>query len=295
MIITHNIKMDLTLRKIHVLDFVQGSSTTPLVQIQLFSQNQYWDIPDGAGVLIRYRKPNLKAGVYDTLPDNSPAWNISGNCVTIAIAPDVLSLPGECFLVVSLVLGDQEISSFKLTLRIQANPALGAPVEGEPVSISGMLPAPEVSKNGQFIAVEEVNDRGKVIKTKAVDLPGYGASPNEIIQIVDTYLAQNPPPAGPQGPKGEKGDPGIHVGPEEPVDENIVVWIDPESEGTSVLVEAPGTANVGQTIAVKTVDENGVPVEWQAADLPDSYTKAQIDAIMGAYINDIDALIGGDS
>lgn len=30
-------------------------------------------------------------------------------------------------------------------------------------------------------------------------------------------------------------------------------------------------------------------------DIPDTYNKAQIDAIMGSYVNDIDALIGGDA
>ena len=100
-------------------------------------------------------------------------------------------------------------------------------------------------------------------------------------------------PKGDTGPQGPKGDAGVHVGTDEPTDDNIVVWIDPESEDTSVLVEAPATANVGQTIVVKAVDENGTPVAWEAADLPDSYTKSQIDTIMGAYINDIDALIGG--
>lgn len=93
----------------------------------------------------------------------------------------------------------------------------------------------------------------------------------------------------------EGGSSGIHVGADEPAGDNVVVWIDPESEDTSLLVEAPASASVGQTIVVKAVDENGVPIKWEAADLPDSYSKSQIDAIMGAYINDIDALIGGDS
>lgn len=33
----------------------------------------------------------------------------------------------------------------------------------------------------------------------------------------------------------------------------------------------------------------------QLVDVPDSYTKAEIDAIMGSYITDIDTLVGGDA
>jgi hypothetical protein len=33
-------------------------------------------------------------------------------------------------------------------------------------------------------------------------------------------------------------------------------------------IPAPATAEVGQTIIVKAVDENGVPTEWEAADFP---------------------------
>lgn len=60
------------------------------------------------------------------------------------------------------------------------------------------------------------------------------------------------------------------------------------------------TAKVGQVISVKAVDDEGKPTEWECADLPDGgsgdyYTKTEIDAIMGAYINDIDTLLGGDA
>jgi hypothetical protein len=61
---------------------------------------------------------------------------------------------------------------------------------------------------------------------------------------------------------------GIHVGSDEPTNENINIWINPDAEDTSVLVEAPATAKVGQTIIVKSVDENGIPTEWEAVDMP---------------------------
>lgn len=47
------------------------------------------------------------------------------------------------------------------------------------------------------------------------------------------------------------------------------------SEGMEgVFIVIPSTAKIGQTIAVKTVDENGKPIEWEAIDPADSRTGA---------------------
>lgn len=46
-------------------------------------------------------------------------------------------------------------------------------------------------------------------------------------------------------------------------------------------------------IAVKNGFE-GTEEEWLASLKTDAYTKSEIDAIMGAYINNIDTLIGGN-
>jgi hypothetical protein len=64
----------------------------------------------------------------------------------------------------------------------------------------------------------------------------------------------------------QSGGSGIHIGTEPPTDENVHVWIDtdeePEEEPSGIDV----TAEVGQTIIVKAVDENGKPTEWEAVD-----------------------------
>jgi hypothetical protein len=59
--------------------------------------------------------------------------------------------------------------------------------------------------------------------------------------------------------KGDSGS-GVHVGPDEPTDENTTLWVNPDDDET---------------------------VEF--------YTKPEIDAIMGSYINGIDTLIGGEA
>lgn len=66
---------------------------------------------------------------------------------------------------------------------------------------------------------------------------------------------------------------GIHIGAEEPTNPNANIWIFPDEEAEeptddTVYIPAPETAEVGQTIVVKAVDENGKPTEWEATDFP---------------------------
>lgn len=66
---------------------------------------------------------------------------------------------------------------------------------------------------------------------------------------------------------------GIHIGPDAPTDENVTVWVDTDEE-----TEVPSggginvTAEVGQTVIVKAVDENGKPTEWEAVNFPEAAT-----------------------
>ena len=58
----------------------------------------------------------------------------------------------------------------------------------------------------------------------------------------------------------------VYIGEQEPIDENIELWIDPTVENIQPIYP-PDTATIGQTIVVKSVDENGKPTEWEAADM----------------------------
>jgi hypothetical protein len=97
---------------------------------------------------------------------------------------------------------------------------------------------------------------------------------------------------GERGPKGDTGDSGVHIGGTAPIDENVNMWINPDSSvRTLSFISSPASAEVGQTIVVKSVAENGKPVEWECTN---TYTREEIDAALGAYITDIDTLIGGE-
>lgn len=71
--------------------------------------------------------------------------------------------------------------------------------------------------------------------------------------------------------KGEPGNSGVHFGSDEPKDDSSKVWVDLSSHGDVLdYVPSPDTAEVGQTIVVKAVDDSGKPTEWGATDLASS-------------------------
>lgn len=59
--------------------------------------------------------------------------------------------------------------------------------------------------------------------------------------------------------------PGIHIGPEAP-ENNAVLWVDTDEESEETGGGINVTAEVGQTILVKAVDESGKPTEWEAVE-----------------------------
>lgn len=173
---TQKIKLDFNLQGTTPrIQAVQGDLYTRMVEISLYSQKAPWEIPEGTTVLIRYRKPDRTVGYYDTLPNGDAAYSLQGNAVTIAIAPDVLILPGDVSVIVSLVHGEQVLSAFEILLEVQPNHGTGALSEGAGSCISGMLPGPKTAQEGQILAVEAVTPSGAVRNLKAIDLPYYNS------------------------------------------------------------------------------------------------------------------------
>lgn len=125
MIITHNIeKMDLAKRgPTPSISVVQDDKYSRKVAIPLFSNGTQADLT-GLSVLVRYRKPDGTGGSYDTLPDDSAAGTISGNTVTVALAPQVCTVPGTVKLTACLISGEQQLHTFAVDVNVQANPGL---------------------------------------------------------------------------------------------------------------------------------------------------------------------------
>jgi hypothetical protein len=85
----------------------------------------------------------------------------------------------------------------------------------------------------------------------------------------------NPKPVNIRGPKGDPpaSPSGGFVAQDTAPEDTNLMWVDTsddneESPGGIVdAIPVPATAEIGQTIVVKAVDENGKPTEWEAADM----------------------------
>ena len=197
MIVTHKINMNLDRAGVMPrVDVVQGDANTREIQFCLFSGGQVWTVPSDVRILIRYRKPTGAGGTYDKLPEGTSAAAVSGNVVTVTLAPQALATPGITLLALTMVQGENELSTFSIALNVVKNPTAVVSDEGSYVSVSGMLPIPGTAKVGQIIAVSEVAQDGVPTKTEAIDPPTGGASKEQIAAAVEEYMEANPCAAG---------------------------------------------------------------------------------------------------
>lgn len=118
MTITHKLSIDLARQGTPVqADAVQGDCGRKL-SLMLHANAIPWPIPENVRALVRYCKSDGVGGEYDTLPDGTCAWSAADNVLTIALAPQVLSSPGEVTLSVLLTDGEKAVSTFDIWLQV---------------------------------------------------------------------------------------------------------------------------------------------------------------------------------
>ena len=126
MIVTHKIKLDLIRRgNTPRLNAVQGDINTRVIEASLYSDGTAWTVPDGAAASLRYCKPDGTKGLYDALPDGTQAWSVSGNTVSMTMAPQMLSAAGLVLAQVVLVLENEVLATFAFQILVARNPADG--------------------------------------------------------------------------------------------------------------------------------------------------------------------------
>lgn len=132
MIITQKIKLDFARRGITPRVYaVQGDSYTREVEISLYENDAAWAVPDGASVMVRYRKPDGTGGVYDTLPDGTQAWSASGHSLTVTLAPQMLTVEGFVQAQIQISQGTNVLATTGFDVLVERDLSLGV-VELEP-------------------------------------------------------------------------------------------------------------------------------------------------------------------
>ena len=168
--ITNKLKLDLqkpgTTPTVHA---VQNDSYSRNLEIALFSGHRPFAFPDGGTVVVRYKKADGKGGEYDTLPDGSAAWWVERNILTVALAPQVLTTPGSVLLSVTLIACETQISVFPIRLSVEPIAAGKTAKSEDYFYITGLLPAPESGKTGQYLRIAAVNEHGRITALEAAE------------------------------------------------------------------------------------------------------------------------------
>lgn len=106
------------------VDAVQGE-TGRGIELRLYDEDGVWVPAPRTQVVARFKKNDGTGGVYDTLPDGTLAWRIQENVISLALAPQVLSVPGEVQMQVVLVCGEEELSTFLIHIHVEEDLSKG--------------------------------------------------------------------------------------------------------------------------------------------------------------------------
>lgn len=75
--------------------------------------------------VVRFCKPDGTGGIYDKTEDNSPACILGRDNITVRLAEQMLTRPGDVVADVAIICGNTVISTFNFVVHVQATPAAG--------------------------------------------------------------------------------------------------------------------------------------------------------------------------
>lgn len=170
MIVTHTIIMDLADRgSCPRIDVIQDDKYSRNLAVSLMMGDVPWVIPKGTSVLIRYCKSDGVGGEYDTLPDGTAAWSAAENVLTLALAPQVLTVPGTVMVAAELIRGEHILSTFAMHIHVRQR-IKGNTQESEAYyNIMGFLPGPRNAGVGQFLRISQVDEQGNVLAVEGAE------------------------------------------------------------------------------------------------------------------------------
>lgn len=276
--ITHNLTIDLQRRgNLQKIDVVQGDTYTRLVNISLYNNGVLWDVPTDSGILVRYHKPDGTSGIYEELPDGSPAGAVDGNGVLITLAPQMLTAPGKVSTQVSIVVDDQVLSTFSFIVDVEEDTSKGAVGSENYYNWkSAFIPQTKDAHVGQYLEITKVDSRGRIEEVKSVANPAINA---ELAAGEAKRIAQNADFNANEAL--ESAD----------VAKNLAIRNsdDIETLSSSKLPQVTG-AKAGQYIKITEVDDIGRVVAFEAVNAPTSGSISGDIEMQGDAINNVGSL-----
>lgn len=223
------------------VDAAQGDIDSRGLELFLYDGEDPYLLPENLAVLIQYKKGDGKGGEYDTLPDGRPAWSARRNKLTILLANQMFTFPGSVSMTISLISDGKQISTFPIQLNVLPEAKAISENSEDYFNIAGFLVAPGNAEPGQFLKITSVNTEGRVTQVES-GFPAHAdwnAADGEAGHILNRPFYESSTEI-------------------KKIDKKFL----PEDVGgVNVSGAAPG-----QMILVKSVDGNGKPTAWEAAD-----------------------------
>ena len=157
-----------------VIYAVQDDKYSRKLELSLLANGEKWIVPEDTTILIRYCKSDGKGGEYDTLPDESTAWTVEDNVLTLTLAPQVLTTPGIVNLAVMLMHKQEQISTFSIIVCVEPSVHASMGESETYFHVPGFLPAPAEAEVGQHLQIASVDSSGHVTAVKAVTMEKSG-------------------------------------------------------------------------------------------------------------------------
>lgn len=119
--VTKAINIDLVEKSVQPLIYAkQNDSQTRFIAASLFANGQPFSVPDGVVAMFRAGKPDGTACFYDSNETGTPAITIEGNLVTVELAEQVLTAPGNVQAEINFyTAGGEKLTSFSFAIQVE--------------------------------------------------------------------------------------------------------------------------------------------------------------------------------
>ena len=119
--VTKSIKIDLVEKGVQPIVYAkQNDSQTRFIAASLFANGQPFSVPDGVVAMFRAGKPDGTACFYDSNETGTPAITIEGNLVTVELAEQVLTTPGNVQAEINFyTAGGEKLTSFSFAIQVE--------------------------------------------------------------------------------------------------------------------------------------------------------------------------------
>lgn len=119
--VTKAINIDLIEKSVKPLIYAkQNDSQTRFIAASLFANGHPFSVPDGVVAMFRAGKPDGTACFYDSNETGTPAITIEGNLVTVELAEQVLTAPGNVQAEINFyTAGGEKLTSFSFAIQVE--------------------------------------------------------------------------------------------------------------------------------------------------------------------------------